>query len=137
MKKVNRLIQHNFLNERLHQFDQLTQLISEFMSLPLENRVWPLLRGRRLILLTDDPHLATQARFMAKPLCNHLKEQTGHTIKGIDIKLMSLPLTKNNGRLGRNKISAQTAEVISSIATSIEDQELQEVLQRLSDQSQL
>ena len=134
MKKVNKLIQDNFLNERLHQFDQLTQLISTFMSLPLENRVWPLIRGRRLVLLTDDPHLATQARFMEKPLCNHLKEKIGHKLSGVDIKLMSMPLARNSDRLSRNKISAQSAEIIDSIATSIEDKELQDALKRLSDQ---
>lgn len=132
MEKVNRLIKGNFLNERLNQFDQLTQLISTFMSLPLENRVWPLLRGKRLILMTDDPHLATQARFMAKPLANHISKKTCLKIKGIEIKLMSMPLARADKNRSRQKASAKTAAIIESIAESIDDPELQSTLQKLA-----
>lgn len=140
MRKINNVIQDNFLHERLNQFDQLTQLICNFMSLPLENRVWPIIRGRRLILMTDDPQLATQARFMQKPLCKHINDQTqikiNHKISGLDIKLMSMPLTRKGKHLGRNKISEQTSEILGSIAESIDDQELQTVLQRLAKQKE-
>ncbi|MGB1008796.1 MAG: hypothetical protein ACPGVP_03685 [Thiolinea sp.] len=135
MKKVNRLVKNNFLNERLNQFDQLTELISTFMSHPLENRVWPLIRGRRLILMTDDPQLATQARFMEKPLCKHLNQQNSLKLSGVDVKLVNMPLTRKGKRLNRNPISTDTADVISSIAESIDDKELQHALQRLSAQT--
>lgn len=135
MKSVNGLLQNNFLHERLNQFDQLTQLISEFMSLPLENRLWPLVRGRRLILLTDDPQLATQARFMYKPLCAYIRERSEYKVSNLEVKLMSIPLQKKRHQLNRKGVSTKTAGIIHSIAESIEDQELLEALQRLAESS--
>jgi hypothetical protein len=131
MKKVNYLIKDNFLSKRLNQFDQLTQIIEEFMSMPLNNRVWPLLRGRRLVLMTDDPHLATQARFMQKPLCKHINAKLKLKISGVDIKVMSLPFARKDHNMSRNRASQQTTEIVESIADSIQDPELQAALKRL------
>ncbi len=133
MKTINGLVQGYFLHERLNQFDRLTQLISAFMSLPLENRLWPLVRGRRLVLLTDDPQLATQARFMHKSLCKYVSEHTEVTVNRLEVKLMSIPLQKKRRQLNRQAISTETTDVISSIAESIEDQELQRALQQLAE----
>ena len=132
MKSVNGLMQDYFLHERLDQFDQLTQLISTFMSLPLENRLWPLVRGRNLILLTDDPQFATQARFMDKPLRQYINEQTELKVSRLEVRLMSVPLPKKRRQLNRQHLSAQTADVISSIAESIDDQGIQESLKKLA-----
>lgn len=131
MKKVNYLINNNLISRRLHQFDQLTGVIAEFVSMPLENRVWPLLRGRKLTLLTDDPHLATQVRFMEKQLCNHINKTLKLRIIGVDIKVMSLPLARGGRNIHRKKVSPQTSAIVGSIADSIEDPELQGVLKRL------
>ena len=133
MKSVNGLMQNYFLHERLSQFDRLTQIISNFMSLPLENRLWPLVRGRRLILLTDDPQFATQARFMHKPLCQHIREHTELNVSRLEVKLMSVPLQKRRRQLNRQAISPEAAGIISSIAGSIDDQELQTALQKLAE----
>ncbi len=133
MKKVDYLIKGNFISQRLNQFDQLTQAIEEFVSMPLENRVWPMIRGRRLTLLTDDPHLATQARFMEKQLCKHINTKLGLRIIGVDIKVMSLPLARKRDAMGRKKASPQTTEIVRSIADSIADPELQAALKRLID----
>ena len=131
MKKVDYLLKDNFLSERLNQLDQLVMVIEEFVAMPLTNRVWPLLRGRKLILLTDDPHLATQARFMQKPLCKHINTKFRLNISGLDVKVMSLPLARKNKNMGRKKVNLQTKKVITSIADSIEDSGLQAALKRL------
>lgn len=131
MKTVNYLIKDNLISRRLNQFDQLTGIIGEFVSMPLENRAWPLIRGRRLTLLTDDPHLATQARFMEKQLCNHINKKLKLRIIGVDIKVMSLPLARGARNMHRTKVSDQTSGIVGSIADSIEDPELQNVLKRL------
>lgn len=135
MKTVNGLMQNHFLHERLHQLDQLTELIGNFMSLPLENRLWPLVRGRRLILMTDDPHFATQVRFMHKPLLKHIREQPGLKISQLEVRLMSVPLQKKRRQLSRQRLSTETANIMSSIAEGIEDQELQQTLKRLAESS--
>ncbi len=132
MKSLDGLMQGCFLHEKLNQVDRLTQLISRFMSLPLENRLWPLVRGKHLILLTDDTQFATQARFMQKPLTQYLNEQTELRITRLEIKLMSVPLPKKRRQLSRKTVSTKTADVLSSIASGIEDQELQDALRRLA-----
>lgn len=133
MKKVGYVIKGNFISQRLNQLDQLTQAIEEFISMPLENRVWPMIRGRKLTLLTDDPHLATQARFMEKQLCKHINTKLCLRITGVDIKVMSLPLARKRKGMSRKKASPQTTEIVRSIADSIEDPELQAALRRLID----
>ncbi|MEZ5536981.1 MAG: hypothetical protein R3F02_15335 [Thiolinea sp.] len=131
MKKVDYLLKDNFLSERLNQLDQLTTAIEELVSMPLTNRVWPLIHGRKLTLLTDDPHLATQARFMQKPLCKHINTKLKLKLSGVDVKVMSLPLARKNKNMSRNRVDPQTKEVVTSIADSIEDPELQTALKRL------
>ncbi len=101
--------------------------------MPLENRVWPVIRGRKLILMTDDPHLATQARFMEKQLCKHINTRLKLRIIGVDVKVMSLPLTRKQEKIHRKKVHPQTTEVVRSIADSIEDPELQTALKQLID----
>lgn len=135
MKKINQLIGNNFIAERLDRIDQLTHVIEDFMSMPLENRTWPVLHRHYLVLMTDDPHFATQARFMQKTLCNHINEQLNLKIKRLDIKLMSLPLASYFKKTGRIKISPETADVLSSTAESIEDEALRETLKRLANAS--
>lgn len=133
MKNVNGLMRDYFLHEKLDQFDQLTRLIGTFMSLPLENRLWPLVRGRILVLLTDDPQFATQARFMHKSLCQYISANTELKISRLEVKLMSVPLPKKRRQLNRQSVSIETANVISSIAEGIDDQDLQETLKRLAE----
>ena len=132
MKNVNGLMRDYFLHERLSQFDQLNQLIGTFMSLTLDNRLWPLVRGRTLVLLTDDPQFATQVRFMHKSLCQYISTNTELEISRLEVKLMSVPLPKKRRHLSRQSISIETERVISSIAEGIDDQDLQETLKRLA-----
>lgn len=135
MKKVNQLISNPYLHERLEQLDRLTIILEQCLGLSLENRVWPLLRKRRLILLTDDPHFATQARFMQKALCKHLDDQLHLKISAVDIKLLSLPLASNNQNSTRNQISNKTREILDSIADSIGDETLSASLKRVASAS--
>ena len=132
MKKINTLITRNFTHERMIQLDQLTQVLESFLNIPLDNRVWPLLRKRSLTLMTDDPHFATQARFVEKALCKQINSVLNLKISGLDIKLVSLPMARKANALHRKKIKQHTAETINSIAEGIEDNDLRAVLERIS-----
>jgi hypothetical protein len=132
MERINRLIQPEFA-ERLKQFDELTTEIADFLSLPLENRLWPILKNHRLTLLTDDPHLATQARFQQHTLCKHLSKRLNLKISGLNIKVIGLPFASNVQKYNRKKLSNNTAQIVHNIALGINDQELQSALHRLAD----
>jgi len=120
------------IKQKLEQINRLTISIETLVGLPLEGRIWPLLSNSRLILLTDDPHLATQARLMHKTLLKYVNHQHNLKLVALDIKVMSLPLASNERKSDRTKLSPQTAGVICSIAASIEDRELSAALTRLA-----
>lgn len=130
MERINRLI-HPELTERIDQFDKLTAEISRFLSLPLENRVWPILKNNQLTLLTDDPHLATQARFQQQTLSKHLSKCLNFKIRGVHIKLISLPLARFDQKINRFALSDDAANTMNNIAQGIDDIELQEAVMRL------
>lgn len=130
MERINRLIQPE-LTERLDQFDKLAVEIGHFLSLPLENRVWPVLKNHRLTLLTDDPHLATQARFQQQTLSKHLSKCLNLQIRGVHIKLISLPLARFAQKNNNFILSDEAAEIMNNIAQGIDDTELQEAVMRL------
>ncbi|MDX9989334.1 hypothetical protein [Thiothrix unzii] len=130
MRKINHLINPQ-IAERLEQQDKLSAEISQFLSLTAENRIWPILKNHRLTLLTDDPHLALQARFQQNTLGKHLSKRLNLKISALHIKLISLPFAsfvqKNNGF----QLSDNAAQVVRSIAQGITDSELQACVLRL------
>lgn len=127
----------HLLNERLHsrlaQIDIIAESIRNFLSIPTTCGVWPLIRAGRLILLTDDPMLGVQLRYKQRALQHHLNQTFDLTLIGVDIKLTSLPLARNEQNTGKNKISTQTADIMKSIASDIEDEGLRDVMCRLAD----
>lgn len=127
MRKINYFI-NDGLSERLDQLDKLSQLISQHTNMRLENRIWPMVRNRRLLVLTDDPHFATQARFTQKTLCHHLNKELSLKLNGVDIKLIAMPLASSGRKTGRISMSAQTIETLTSIAQQIQDEGLRQAL---------
>ena len=131
MRKINHFI-NGSLSERLDQLDKLSYLISQYTNMPLQNRIWPMLRNRRLLILTDDPHFATHARFAQKSLCQYLNKQSNLKLSGIDVKLVALPLLGNNRKKERAAMSQQTVETLTCIAQQIEDESLRQALIRVA-----
>ena len=131
MKKMSVFIKPDIL-ERLEQLDKLTVLMNQFFPISIENRLWPVLKNHRLTLLTDDPYLATQARFQQNTLCKYLSKNLNTPIRGMDIKVISLPLASFEQKKDSFKLSANAANIVGSIAQSIHDDELRETVLRLS-----
>lgn len=131
MKKINQLLDEG-INVKLHQLDELTEIIAHFFSIPVENRFWPLLKNQRVTLLTDDPHLATQARFQQHLLRKYLSTCLNTNIRSVDIKVIGLPLASYEQKTGDYRLSDATANTLQSIAQGIDDKELQDALKRLA-----
>lgn len=131
MRKINYFI-NDGLSERLDQLDKLSYLISQHTQMRLENRIWPMIRNRRLLVLTDDPHFATQARFTQKTLCHHLNKELSLKLNGVDIKLIAMPLASFGRKSNRVPMSEQTIETLASIAQQIQDESLRQALVRLA-----
>lgn len=131
MRKINYFI-NDSLSERLNQLDKLSDLISRHTHMCLDNRIWPMIRNRRLLVLTDDPHFATQARFTQKTLCHYLNKELNLKLNGVDIKLIAMPLTSFGRKTHRAPMSEQTIETLASIAQQITDEGLQQALVRVA-----
>ncbi|MFZ1343135.1 hypothetical protein [Thiothrix eikelboomii] len=131
MRKINYFI-NDGLSERLDQLDKLSDLISQHTHMCLDNRIWPMIRNRRLLVLTDDPHFATQARFTQKTLCHHLNKALNIKLNGVDIKLIAMPLASFGRKTNRTPMSEQTIETLASIAQQITDEGLRQALVRVA-----
>ena len=131
MKKINKLIQGG-LTERLQRADAVVAVIAQFLKIPLDNRLWLTLKNQRLTLLTDDTHLATLLRFQQIMLCKHINKHLGSKIRGIDIKVISLPLARYEKKTTGFQFSSEAANVVCSIAHNIEDPELREAVMQLA-----
>ena len=121
------------LTERLVQIDQVAECIQQLLNIPDQNRIWPIIQRRNLLLMTDDAVIATQVRFMQKFLCKQLNQQLNINISTIEIKLLSLPLHPPARIIKRSKISRQTLDIMKSIASDITDKDLSIALCRLAD----
>lgn len=132
LQKLNHSLVHADLAEKLTRIDHLTRLLEKITAMPLTNRVWPVLKSRRLLLLTDDPHFATQARFMQKDIRKQISGTLNIKLVALDIKLIALPLASFGRKTGRLPISLQTSSVIHSIANEINDAELRQTLQNVA-----
>lgn len=131
MKRIDQLISKGF-DEKLHQLDRLTAEIAHFFSVPNENRFWSLLKNQRITLLTDDPHFATQARFQQHLLCKYLSKCLNTNIRGIDIKVIGLHLASVEQKTGSFRLSSNAANIMQSIAQSIDNKELREAIEQLA-----
>jgi len=120
------------IGQKLEQMNRLTASIETLVGLPLEGKIWPLLNSNRLVLLTDDPHLATQARLLQKTLLKQVNRQHDLKLVALDIKVMSLPVASNERKSTKQNLSPQTAGIICSIAASVEDPELSAALVQLA-----
>ncbi len=131
MKKIDQLISKG-VDEKLHQLDRLTVEIAHFLCVPNENRFWSLLKNQRITLLTDDPHFATQARFQQHLLCQYLSKCLNTNIRGIDIKVIGLHLASVEQKTGNFRLSSNAANIMQSIAQSIDNKELREAIEQLA-----
>lgn len=133
MEKLQHLLAQAGLIDALQQVEKLSTLLESCLGFCIQDRAWPLIRKRRLVILTDDPHLATQARFSQKVLLKHFNEQLKLQLVGVDIKLVSLGFPKVGKPLSRLPIQAETAQTLMSVAEDINDEELRQSLHNLAE----
>lgn len=128
MEKISRWVHKATITDTLVQVDQLAALIERHVGVQVRDRIWPLIRQRRLVLLTDDPYLATQARFLQKTLCKQLNAELKLNLVGVDVKIVSLPMTRHARKITRLPIKPQVAQTLAYIAHSINDEDLKQSL---------
>ncbi len=130
MEKINNLLNPE-ITKGLQQLDELVLEIAQFMRLDIAERIWPILKQQRLLLLTDDPHLATHLRFQQHSLQQYLSKHLNYRLNAMHIKLISLPIASPKPKNTTFYVTDNTANSLLSSAQSIEDAELRESFKRL------
>lgn len=128
MEKLSRWVRKATITDTLAQLEHLAALIEQQVGVQVRGRIWPLIRQRRLVILTDDPYLATQARFLQKTLCKQLNAELKLNLMGIDVKVVNLPTTRQGRKITRLPVQPQVAQTLAYIAESINDEGLKQSL---------
>jgi hypothetical protein len=130
MEKINTFI-NTEITKGLQQLDELVLEIAQFIRLDIAERIWPIVKQQRLLLLTDDPHLATHLRFQQHSLQQYLSQHLNYRLNAVHIKLISLPLARPKPKITTFYVTDNTANSLLSSAQGIEDKELRESFKRL------
>ncbi|WP_020394256.1 DciA family protein [Thiolinea disciformis] len=128
MEKLSRWVRKAPIIDTLAQLEHLAALIEQQVGVQVRDRIWPLIRQRRLVILTDDPYLATQARFLQKTLCKQLNAELKLNLMGIDVKVVNLPTTRQSRKITRLPVQPQVVQTLAYIAESINDEGLKQSL---------
>jgi hypothetical protein len=141
MKTLNRTISSgkslNSLREKLKSQEDLLERIRTLLTPPLHDHcVWSVLNKGELILFTDSPAWASRLRYLSSNLQQQLRRE-GLSIRRVLVKV-SLSnkeyLQKSGARNLRraNPISQSNAQLLRSIAQTVDDPSLKASLERLS-----
>lgn len=122
-----------YIFQRLGDLNDLSDSVARLLQIDRDiHTLWVSIEKNKLLLMTDDSVFATQLRFQQNIICQHLNKKFLIRLKSVKIKVMAVnnpPSEKPNEQ--HFYISPQTANVLSYIAESIDDEELAECLRRL------
>lgn len=121
------------IDQHLREINSLSDTVARLLHINRDvHTLWVSVSKNKLTLMTDDSTFATQLHYQQNIICQHINQQLLTTLKGVKIKL--IPPTKEVREASRERcyqISSQTANVLSQIADTIEDEGIRETLKRL------
>jgi len=119
---------------KLAEQDALLKQLRSLLPEPLSAHcVWSILKQGELIVLVDSPAWASRLRYLSPKITQQLR-QTGLAVRGVQVKVS----LSNKRHMPRKKIRRATpisnanAKLLSSVAESVDDDELRNALLRLS-----
>ncbi|WP_293646310.1 DUF721 domain-containing protein [Thiolapillus sp.] len=110
--------------------EQIRQLLPDTLK---PHCIHARLNGTRLILHTDSPVWATRLRFHAPQILDRTRKLAPNLTK-LDVRIF-LPDAIRPGRKPLGSLPRRTAELVSQLADSIDDDAIRAALKRLSDTS--
>lgn len=124
-----------YIFQRLGDLNDLSDSVASLLQVDRDiDTLWVSIEKNKLLLMTDDSVFASQLRFQQDLICQYLNQKLLIRLKNVKIKIM----VANNRIKEKPKpkerhfyISPQTANILSYIAESIDDDELGESLRRL------
>ncbi len=132
MKNIHTFVDRNLV-ERLNHVDNLTKIIFDAIGLPKKRfQMWAVRDLRIITILTNDSILATRIRLEQQSIVNYINNNSTFVIDSVKVKMTMPEMPKRPSKRETYTISKQNAEIISSIAEGIEDDELRESLLRIT-----
>lgn len=136
MKNVRSLVDKNLI-ERLHSVDNLSHLIYHILNIsPEQHHLWAVRDRRTLTVMTDSQMLATQLHYQQQRILEHINHNSSLALDKMKVKMTMPAVRQRRAPKAAYTMSARNAKILSSIADTIEDEELRESLQRLANSGQ-
>lgn len=126
---------HSDITKRLNQLDELRNSIIDILDIPIHDiRLWPVISKQQLTVFTENSILATQIRYQQKKICNHLNKIHTLNLRAVHTKLIPSTIATQSVKIKPPTLKNSTSKTLSSIADQIEDNELKQILKRISKQ---
>jgi len=136
MRNVNNFVDYNLV-ERLKHVDNLTKIVFDAIGLPSKKfQMWVVRDLRKITILTNDNILATRLRLEQQQIINYINNHSTFVIDTLKVKMTMPEMVKRDNTRKAYRLSNRNVKIISSIAESIEDDELREGLLRIARQQE-
>ena len=132
MRKSKKIVIKH-IAQHLEQLNFLSDSVARFLQIDRKiHTLWVSIEKNKLLLMTDDSAFATQLRFQQQMIRQHVNQLFLIKLKSIKIKIIIVKhQPKEVAKERPFQILPQTANILSSIADAIEDEEIRETLKRL------
>ena len=136
--KLKSIIQADDLKPLIDQVEILenaNKRLKKFLPTPLsENVIVSNIKGKTLILQTNSSAWSTRTNFLATEVINYMRNEGGLAmVERLKVKVIPPKAEPKIPKRSVMALSCKTSELLKSVASSIENRDLSEVLQRLSE----
>lgn len=132
MKKLDQLVNPQ-LTTSIKNYDRLSDFVYQLLHLNKDkHNLWVVTKRNKLTILTDNPYLGTQIRYQQQTICTEINKQFLMELKDTHVKIIPPSIQFEDKKGSIFKISEKTANVLTNIASQIEDVELKESLLNLA-----
>ncbi len=135
MKNFQHLV-NTELTKSIENYDKLSNFVYELMHLDKnKHNVWVVAKRQNLTLMTDNPYLGTQLRYQQNTICDAINRKFLMELKTSKVKIIPPTTDLKKRQQDLYKVGGKASEVLTNIASEIEDEELKNSLLKLANQN--
>ncbi len=135
MKNFQHLV-NTELTKSIENYDKLSSFVYELMHLDKnKHNVWVVAKRQNLTLMTDNPYLGTQLRYQQNTICDAINRKFLMELKTSKVKIIPPTTDLKKRQQDLYKVGGKASEVLTNMASEIEDEELKNSLLKLANQN--
>ncbi len=135
MKNFQHLV-NTELTKSIENYDKLSSFVYELMHLDKnKHNVWVVAKRQNLTLMTDNPYLGTQLRYQQNTICDAINRKFLMELKTSKVKIIPQTTDLKKRQQDLYKVGGKASEVLTNMASEIEDEELKNSLLKLANQN--